>query len=272
MNQKIVQVRELAAWGLDNYSYRRSLPRQKHPRSISPPALPRNPAPPTEVVLAHQTSAIQHLLHPHSLRPDLLEEMSGLQWFLSVVDLRALIAFQRRLFFDPTLPPTPLPAPHDWQALIAFTFPPATPPQCTTIHDPTTNTLILQSTNPNVHVRTSTDPSSPLRIHAGGPFFEVASFRDRWFLRDGYHRAYALLRAGIYEVPAVIVHARTLQELGPVQPWFFSEDILFSTNPPLVSDFIDDAMVLTYQRPALIKTIRITIKESLSPSPTGDQP
>ncbi|MBW4038979.1 MAG: hypothetical protein HIU91_08915 [Acidobacteria bacterium] len=266
MTHQNVHVRELAAWGLDNYSYRPDL---AHSSITSLAGKTRNPA--TQALLAHQTTALQPLLHPHSLRPDLLEEMHGLQWSLGVVDLRALIAFQRRLFFDPTRPPKEIPAAHDWNSLIGLCFAPAIAPQYTSTHDAATNAITIRSTNPNVHVRTGNELASPFRIHAGGPFFEVASFRNRWFLRDGYHRAYALLRAGINEVPSVIVHAKTIHELGAVQPWFFTEDTLFADNPPFVSDFLDDAMVLTYNRPPLIRTIRITIEQSLSPaSPTGE--
>jgi hypothetical protein len=60
----------------------------------------------------------------------------------------------------------------------------------------------------------------------------------------------------------VIVHARTLQELGAVRPWFFSEEVLFSPTPPRVVDFLDDALVLEYDRSPLIKTLRITMEET----------
>ena len=89
-------------------------------------------------------------------------------------------------------------------------------------------------------------------VHAGSPFFEVALYRDRWFLRDGYHRAYALLKAGIFKLPAVIVQARTRAELGAVQPWFFSEETLLfvlSTARHL-ADFLNDALTLDYDRPS----------------------
>lgn len=268
MNKKSVHVRELAAWGLDTYSYR---PKTYHPKSRTLP-IRCDHVSPSNVVLEQYTNDVQHLLHPQSLRSDLLEEMNGLQWSLGVIDIRALIAFQRRLFFDPDIPPAPIPAAHNWEDLIGLTFRPLSSPQYTCVKNVNTNVITIESTNPNVHIRTSSDASSPLRIHAGGPFFEVATLRNRWFLRDGYHRAYSLLCAGVYEVPAVIVHAKTLEELGATQSWFFSEEILFSDSPPLVSDFVDESMVINYNRPPLIKTIRITIKESLSTlSPTGEQ-
>jgi hypothetical protein len=143
---------------------------------------------------------------------------------------------------------------------------------CETARDPATNDLNLRSENPNLHVRHTGNPASPISIEAGGPFFEVACFQNRWFLRDGYHRAYSLLRAGIFAVPAVIVEAKNIVELGAAQPWFFSEEVLFSKAPPRVLDFLDDDLVFGYDRPSLIKTIRITVEETLTPAaPSGEQ-
>jgi hypothetical protein len=93
----------------------------------------------------------------------------------------------------------------------------------------------------------------------------VAQYHDRWFLRDGYHRAYDLLQANIFRVPAVIVYATTLEELGATRPWFFNEETLFSATPPRVIDFLNDALTLEYNRPLLIKTVSVTIEESLAP-------
>jgi hypothetical protein len=104
---------------------------------------------------------------------------------------------------------------------------------------------------------------SPFSLYGGSPFFEVAELRGRWFLRDGYHRAYRLLQAGVHRVPAVVIHARTIGELGATEPWFFSEEQLFSDRPPCVMDFLDENMVLRYERTALRKVIRIRVEESL---------
>jgi len=62
-----------------------------------------------------------------------------------------------------------------------------------------------------------------------------------------------------------VVRAKTLRELGAVQPWFFSEETLFSNRPPRVVDFLDDLLNLQYTRPPLLKTLRITIEESFAP-------
>ena len=133
--------------------------------------------------------------------------------------------------------------------------------------------LRLHSWNPDLRI-VQTKPANgangrdtlPLRLTGGSPFFEVASYRGRWFLRDGWlHRAFAMLRAGVNVGFAVVVAARTLEELGAVGPWFFGEDTLFSNRPPMVTDFLEDACVLQYDRPRLRKTITVRIEEFLEP-------
>ena len=62
-----------------------------------------------------------------------------------------------------------------------------------------------------------------------------------------------------------MIHARSIEELGATEPWFFSEQQLFSDQPPHISDFLEDNMTLRYERTALRKVIRIRIEESLEP-------
>lgn len=129
--------------------------------------------------------------------------------------------------------------------------------------------ISLYSNNPDLQVRLNqkagADDASLLSLYGGTPFFEVAELCGRWFLRDGYHRAYRLLNAGVHYIPAVVIRAKTLEELGATNTWFFGEDQLFSDRPPRVVDFLDKSMVLHYQRVALRKVIRIRIEESLQP-------
>ena len=101
--------------------------------------------------------------------------------------------------------------------------------------------------------------------NCGSPFIEVACYLGRWFLRDGYHRAYRLLRHNITTIPAIVIQAHSIAQLGAVKPWFFDEPTIFSDTPPLVTDFLNDRLTLQYTRPSLIKTIRVTIETSMEP-------
>jgi hypothetical protein len=83
--------------------------------------------------------------------------------------------------------------------------------------------VLPRSTNPYLHFRITEDTSIPIAVHSGIPFFEVAYYRRRGFLPDGYHRAFACWRAGVFQLPAVIVRARTWEQIGATHPRFFSE-------------------------------------------------
>jgi len=262
-----VQVRELVAWGVDDNDYRPQLDAgaaviERARRAVGA----RDTYAPADPVHTDWPASFADLLGTQIHRSDLQSEMHGLDWSAGVVDLRCLLAFQRRLIFDEHFPQPEVPASEDWAGLIALAFGPPVPIAYST-RAANTSELVLQSENPNLQIRPSISGNHvSFDIHGGSPFFEVAEYRGRWFLRDGYHRAYQLLRANIAYFPAVIIHARTLAELGPVQPWFFSEDALFSSHPPRLIDFLDDDLVIEYSRPRLLKTLRVTIEESVEPA------
>jgi hypothetical protein len=75
----------------------------------------------------------------------------------------------------------------------------------------------------------------------------------------------------VHRIPAVVIYARTIEELGATEPWFFGESQLFSERPPQVTDFLEDDLVLRYERVALRKVIRIRIEESLQPFDERDE-
>lgn len=256
---------ELAAWDFDCYEFRpKSLDATKIDQARGR-VLHRHPDLSSPALCQEETQLALYNLDLLRVRPDLHTEMLGLDWSLGVVDLRRLLAFQRRLSFNASLPAITIPAQEDWNGLVDIAFAPPSPVVYDLVHDELRSTITLQSTNPNVHLRVTGSPSAPVAVHAGSPFFEVAEYAGRWFLRDGYHRAYNLLRAGVFYLPAVIVHARTPEELGAVLPRFFSEAILLSNHPPFVTDFLDEVLTIQYDRPQTIKTLRITMEESIAP-------
>jgi hypothetical protein len=272
MSSHLVHVRELIGWGLDDYEYRPEPIEPERLRQATRLVALREPYEQARCVLTPATEKLSEMFAFQAQRADLLAEMSGLSWSLGIVDLRSLIAFQRRLSFHPKIAQAPIPAAEDWASLFSLSFGAARPVEYDASHDHSNHTLVFRSNNPNLHFRMTGDAHSPLSIHSGGPFFEVACFRGRWFLRDGYHRAYTLLNAGVFEIPAVIVHATSIEELGSTQAWFFPEKVLFSKTPPRVVDFLNSDLVLEYDRPPLIKTLRITMEETLTLSTsTGNQ-
>jgi hypothetical protein len=267
---------ELVAWDFDQYKSRPESFDRERPVKARELVVRRRLDHSSSALCEEETRLLRDTLDRQQSRLDLHAEMMGLDWSLGVVDLRWLLAFQRRLSFNSTLPAMTVPPQCDWDRLIEIAFASPNPVICDVVHDTDKKTVTLQSSNPNVQLRVTQDPAAPVAVYAGSPFFEVAQYAGRWFLRDGYHRAYKLLRAGIFQLPAVIVRARTLEELGALQPQFFSEAILLSEHPPFVSDFLNDALTIEYERHPIIKTLRITMEESIaSPLPiaiSGEQP
>jgi hypothetical protein len=279
-----VDVHELIAWALDEYPYRSSTigPRPedlaKQVERAQQRLTEREPYEGCPALLAEETESIRHLLTANLQRADLQEEYEGLDWALGVVDLRLLLAFQRRLVFDSAQCPLSIPQQDDWSHLISLAFGSRKDTRHRIICNGNTADgldLNLYSSNPDLQLRLNPKAGhsdlSPLSLYGGSPFFEVAELRGRWFLRDGYHRAYRLLQAGVHRMPAVVIRTRTLRELGATEPWFFSEDQLFSDRPPRVMDFLDESLVLRYERAALRKVIRIRIEESLQPFNETDE-
>jgi hypothetical protein len=181
-----------------------SIDRQKHVKAREL-VVRRQLDHPSSALCEEETRLLRDTLDLQQSRLDLHAEMMGLDWSLGVVDLRRLLAFQRRLSFDSTLPAMTVPQQCDWDRLIKIAFASPNPVICDVVHDTDKKTVILQSSNPNVQLRVTQDPAAPVAVYAGSPFFEIAQYAGRWFLRDGYHRAYKLLRAGIFQLPAVIV-------------------------------------------------------------------
>jgi hypothetical protein len=272
------------AWGLDEYSYRSSainLGDEEIARQIDRARrlLARRKCYTTcRALLISETECIEGLLAGTAQRTDLQEEYEGLDWTLGVVDLRCLLAFQRRLVFGPRPQFSPIPQQEDWHELISLAMGSRKDTEHHFVSNPDAAAgldIRLHSGNPDLQLRVNRQNGRtgclPLELYGGSPFFEVGELRGRWFLRDGYHRAYRLLQTGVHRIPAVVIYARTIEELGATEPWFFGEAQLFSERPPQVTDFLDDTLVLRYERAALGKFIRIRIDESLQPFDGADE-
>lgn len=208
-------IHELAAWGLDSEADRTLLNVQviqSAVRMADSFLRERAPYQPGSPFPRQEDTHVKKLLSGRAEGVARSREFDGFDWKLATVDLEMLLAFQRRLGFDEKRP-TAVPEPEDIEALLDLTIP-----------------------------RVSLHPGCT------SPYLEVALYRGRWFLRDGYHRSYGLLRRGIRCVPAVVLYARTIEELGAIGHKFFSESTLFSARPPMVSDFGTEALTIRYLR------------------------
>jgi len=215
MNGTLVSIRELAAWGLDREADRSLLPSETLKACVRESAAllcDRAPHVPVLPCVNPLNPDIETLLSRRAAAVARSGEFREFDWKLAVVNLNTLIAFQRRIGFEEQRPMSPA-SDGDFESLLDLTL-----------------------------------PEKSVNDGGSSPFVEVGLYRNRWFLRDGYHRCYLLLRRGIHRVPAVIVHIHTLPQLGAVGHKFFSEEVLFSRHPPMVADFTRDGLILRYFR------------------------
>lgn len=81
-----------------------------------------------------------------------------------------------------------------------------------------------------------------LPVGFGSNFLSVVRSEERLLLQNGYHRAFALLSAGITHAPAIVQTVTRLDELRIAASEDVNEDPAFyfrSARPPLMKDFLD---------------------------------
>jgi len=118
----------------------------------------------------------------------------------------------------------------------------------------------------------ATTPLKPWRQAAFGfavallpSFVNVAGIGGRYFLLDGYHRAYGLLAAGVTRVPALVKNYGQLQECR-ISPGMLSPDVFLGDHAPLLPDYLDDTVCADTMAPVVTKMIVI---QALEVTPLG---
>jgi hypothetical protein len=215
MTPTLVEIHELAGWGFDPETDRSTVPAEALDRVARTAArllIDRAPHIPASPCLDPSSPHLRTLLRDRASVVARSGEFEGFDWKLAMVDLKELVAFQRRIGFEQGRS-IGIPGPEDVESLVNLAL-----------------------------------PGQFVSDRASSPFMEVALYRGRWFLRDGYHRSYRLLRNGIRHVPAVVLEVQTLAELGAAGHRFFQENVLFLARPPMVRDFLNDNLTLRYCR------------------------
>ena len=87
-------------------------------------------------------------------------------------------------------------------------------------------------------------------------FLQVARYQGRYLLRDGYHRALGFLKRGITTVPAFVRDFDTFDDLG-FNPGMLPQDSYLGQRPPVLVDYLDDAVSAEVMLPATQKMVVI---------------
>lgn len=211
-------------------------------------------------------------------RPDVLSVFQNLDWTTGMVDLRSVLSFQKLVVEEQAVDRVSQATADNLDSLFSVCLPErGGNVTLAAIIDHDQKGVTFSSLNPNLRVvghmiqemEVASGPDQPgqamkfvgFAINFGARFVQVAEYNGRWFVRDGYHRCYGLLRQGIHRIPCVFIRARNFQELGAQAPGFFSYELLFGERPPFLVDLLDDSVSAFAQQRATRKVVRVTAEE-----------
>ncbi len=174
------------------------------------------------------------------------------------VELSKLIVFQPQIntkyveSFSP--PPESEPA-----KVVEFCLPPTSKAQSKQVvqgFNPVSNTFTIVTDNLDFRILGNVqgeDPQSGRKFvgfaYGGGlPQMSVVEYKGQYILKNGYHRAYALFRAGHKFLPTLLVHTDSYANTGAGAPGFFPVDTVLSDRPPRLADFSTPAAVAIPRR------------------------
>ncbi len=236
----------------------------------------REPYVPTDpIVDDHQFS---DQLADVAARPEVQTSFHGLVWRTAVVDLTHVLSFQKLVFTDGP----GIDAEHTDSASLTELCLPTKQllPPTGALTDPDGKGFTISSLNTNLRIvggqlseaNVAPGPGLPsvrmqavtLLVSMGTSYMQVVRYRDRWFLRDGYHRASRLLRSSISIVPCIYIEANNFQEVQ-AGVGTFPFEVLYGDRPPALKDFWDDTVAADISQLAIRKVIRIRGEEFAVP-------
>jgi hypothetical protein len=126
---------------------------------------------------------------------------------------------------------------------------------------------VFSSANPNLRILGEAQGEAPnakifgFVVGAPSSFLQVASYNGRYLLRDGYHRAYGLLRRGITRVPVFVRDFDRFEDLR-LPAGLLPQDSYLGSRPPTLSDYLDDQVsangsMLVTQKIVVIQALEV---------------
>jgi hypothetical protein len=162
-------------------------------------------------------------------------------WRVALIDLRGVVAMQPTVLTDVQVPEVD---PEDFAALAGVTL--GMPPSLdlNVQYEKERKAWIIVAPSPNFrieqHFETEVDGNLGLgfTVRLLPSFLSAVRIQDRYVLKDGYHRAVALLARGINVVPG-LVREGSVEDIGG-RPGMFSAAALLGASPPVIPDYLDD--------------------------------
>lgn len=224
---------------------------------------------------------VRPILEPEALlevakvmeRPECKAAFPDGTWGISLVQLSGIIAFQPSVDVGYAMQGFGAsPSPGDVLSAVRVCFPFGKASTLAVSMDQAQKAITVSGVSPSLQVIGfnwgQQEPMGPFAvtffISPGPNVLQVSRYRGRYFLSNGYHRAYRLMKAGFTHVPCLLRNASDFAQIGALGPGFFSETILMSPRPPLITDFNDDDLGIAVPVHGTKKVVRIRPDEFLA--------
>jgi hypothetical protein len=186
---------------------------------------------------------------------------------IQIVDLRRVCAAQPHVLVEDAKRRVEGIAAGDMLGIALVTLPLPKREQFAVTFDQLKNTWLFASPNPNLRVignfSTSVGPGFAgfgFAIAQQQSYMQVAGVNGRYFLRDGYHRAYGLVAAGITHAPALVKDFDTIED-AQIPPGLLPQSAYLGDRPPLLVDYLDDTVAVDTNIPSTTKMIVVQALE-----------
>jgi hypothetical protein len=186
-------------------------------------------------------------------------------WRVALVDLRGVCAMQPTVNTDTQLPEVD---PEDFAALAAEITLKMPPPLTLNVnYEKERKAWMIVAPTPNFRIETQFETvvdgnlGLGFTVRLNPSFMSVVGLRDRYVLKDGYHRALAFLARGINVVPAIVKENGSIDDIGR-RPGNLSPSVWLAANAPTLPDFFDDDVSVAVRLPEAKRLIMIQAVET----------
>lgn len=193
-------------------------------------------------------------------------------WQVQTVDLEQVVPVQPVIYTDSGQERIAGAIAGDLVSIAGVSLPISGPSTLPGAFDPARNAWTFCSRNPNLRIIGQCSGQEPGGNHFFGfvvalptSFMQVGILHGRHVLRDGSHRALALLRNGIKRAPAFVRTFNSVEELA-LPAGMLPLDAIFGDRPPRIVDFFDDSVAADITLPA---TQKVIILQGLEVTPIG---
>lgn len=194
-------------------------------------------------------------------------------WRVALVDLSRVVACQPHVLTDQVTDRVAAIDPDDPASVAALTLPTGQGEPVPVQYDPQRMVLTVVSSSHNLRIVAPFAPIQQLPGEASSPaplgfvvvdapsFMQIACVGGRHYMRDGHHRALALLARGITTVPAFVREPTAFEEIFDPRAQLLPRDAYIGSRPPIMQDLLDDSVSTPVQVPDIKKVIAISFVE-----------